>query len=348
MNSRNLVWMIIVVSGLLIATNKGICERLFDRGYGIFPNLTKRGAFESWLNDGSEIEIGKGKSINLILNFSLDQRNFRSSILGDGWWFPFLESSVVKLGSGSVRLHLPGGQRMELMPDRNGQFSGPSGDWRAEVEDEKFIARRGDGWVLTYEDGRLRNAVSPTGDEFVWNFSNRRPRSVELNGRVFIELKYSNKTKLVDSIYFPSDKSKMSFNHGVIPKFARLHGREVIVESLPSISGFRHRDRQMTMVSDFVSIDDHASVQIRFAGGDPPADPRAQSSFTVDKITGRLVSDELYEYQVDLSQQNIRSYTRVKKVSGEIEKIVSDDGRGIRKRVYPGGILLGIKFSDSR
>ena len=107
-----------------------------------------------------------------------------SGVFGPGFYAPILEAHSVLIRERVMRAGLPCGKTIYFWQD----FSDPQKyqtvdkTWTGLATDNEFTFWRGDGWKLTYRDGRLSSLVTDDRHTYTWNYSGSLLTSIARDG----------------------------------------------------------------------------------------------------------------------------------------------------------------------
>lgn len=107
-----------------------------------------------------------------------------SGVFGPGFYAPILEAHSVLIRERVMRAGLPCGKTIYFWQD----FSDPQKyqtvdkTWTGLATDHEFTFWRGDGWKLTYRDGRLSSLVTDDRHTYTWNYSGSLLTSIARDG----------------------------------------------------------------------------------------------------------------------------------------------------------------------
>jgi hypothetical protein len=164
------------------------------------------GKLSGWCNVG-KLELSQGVNLPLKFNFHSSQDKVGSSILGWNWWFPAVESSVVKKSEDHIVAHMIGGSRLHLYKtaaDTN-VFRSSNHAWigRDDGSGGFKIVNAKEGWKLDFSKGKLQGMKLPNGEELQWKYGvSGKPEAIIGNdGREILEVQYDLEGKPSEIIF---------------------------------------------------------------------------------------------------------------------------------------------------
>jgi len=233
---------IILAGVIVIASCKQSAAE--DSGSFKFPYPLNRlgwadasGRLSIWVNGGWEVGIGDGEKLPLRFHFSSMQDRVGEGILGAGWWFPLLESTVVRVSEGVIRMTSLGGESIYLyaIAGKGGFYQSKNARWEAALDGHGGFEVTGiGGWTYWYRDGRIQKVKSPLGKNLRWSYSleNGAESILDDDGQALISVRYGDigngsreqlNRRLLREISV-SDNPRISVAYGDFPIVSLLNG----------------------------------------------------------------------------------------------------------------------------
>jgi hypothetical protein len=151
---------------------------------GKYSNDFRFCLWESW----GKIKISPTTTWEIPVGFTPVPNYQYSRILGTGWAFPLLESTLLPIGENKYEMILPTGQRQTLEKTKvANELKG--GGWKATIQGKTITAQSFDRWKLTYTAGRLKTAKTPDGVQVEFNQNAQGTHWITANGTTVLTLK---------------------------------------------------------------------------------------------------------------------------------------------------------------
>ncbi len=317
---------------LLRAEQRG----LFQTHETLFPLMDAKGAFEIWCLKDDWIELPEGR-LPLVVNYSSAQDDFSNSILGENWWFPLFESSVVRSADDVIDLRMLGGQKRVLHLHADQIYRSNDRDWQGQLDGDAFLVSNKTGWEFHYEGGRLKRATTPEGRRLQWQFSSGIPSGLMLDGRPLVELD-TNDNGIVSEmkIYAESGGEKLfQFTDESFPVFGVAFGQEVIVEMRRSVGEIIHNAGRVKIQMDTSGEENLVKIVeengASFEGNE----------VLLEKGSGTLLGDMRFDYAWERLPSGGTRATRTLE-DGSFESILVDPDKGFQRREFLDGSAVEI------
>lgn len=200
----------------------------------------RQGHCTVWWSFDRDVTLSDKVELPLRASFSSAPR-FADSCLGQGWWFPLLESSVVRQAERAVMVNTPGGGLLAMASDTINPEEFYTPDQRyigREVGQGRFEIKGVDGWVLRFHKGRITTMEMPSGEVLTWEYADNRVTSIESNrnGEV-MSMTYDTKTTLLASLHVAKTGLKYAFDFGQLPMIGRLGDLNTVTGVVPTLNG---------------------------------------------------------------------------------------------------------------
>jgi hypothetical protein len=205
----------------------------------VFQNLSnalgfsdRQGFCSIWWNFDEKVDAGSGVELPIRLQFNSFQQSMADSCLGAGWWFPLLESTVVRENEKTVLANLPEGDVLRLHPSKTEQGKFHSMDHTRTgtlLEGDVFKLEGKDGWHFAYEKGRLKEARTPGGDVLHWDYDGSKvSRIISKASGTLLEARYDLATGLLEEIVFGKGKEGVRFGYTDFPLLTTVADRSMV------------------------------------------------------------------------------------------------------------------------
>jgi hypothetical protein len=168
------------------------------------------GKLSAWYSVG-DLKLAEGVTLPLKFNFHSAQDKVGNSILGWNWWFPAVESSVVKKSERHVIAHMLGGSRLHLYKTAKDPnlYRSSNHAWTG-YDDGKGnfrIVNTKEKWELDFRKGKLQRMKMPNEKELQWKYNiDVQPESIiDDEGGEVLRVEYDSPGK-PSKIMFQGDK----------------------------------------------------------------------------------------------------------------------------------------------
>ncbi|NRB74264.1 MAG: hypothetical protein HRU46_07895 [Verrucomicrobiales bacterium] len=148
---------------------------IFGYERNVLGNANQSGEANLWWRLEEDLRVrDQEESYNIPLRVqkSGKQKLYAGSGLGEGWWIPMLESSVVQLSDDAVRMTTIAGGVVYLYKTSEFDYASKTGSWKAQLDsrgegrlqmiDQKY------GWVFDFAGGSLSKLTTPGGKTLNW------------------------------------------------------------------------------------------------------------------------------------------------------------------------------------
>ncbi len=154
--------------------------------------------------------------IPIIAKFNSGHKYVEKPMLGSGWWFPLIESSVIQIRESAIMVNMPDGSHryLYLSPNESDLFESRNFDLSAKIVGDKFLLKKRDGTQYKYVKGRLDEIILPNGHSISWQYNKDAILVVGIEGRTFRATKTAD--GLLKSLSL-NDEKPLAFDYQIAP-----------------------------------------------------------------------------------------------------------------------------------
>ncbi|MDR0536219.1 MAG: hypothetical protein LBG65_07760 [Puniceicoccales bacterium] len=142
---------------------------------------SKNHRFKLWASWG-KIKVSPKTTLQIPVGFTPIPNYQNSRLLGTGWAFPMLESTLLAINDKEYELRFPTGHRIRLKKTRiPGRLEGSG--WKASLSGKNATVQSSCGWTLIFEGGKLKKFKSPDGALAEFHYDSADSLRVTINGK---------------------------------------------------------------------------------------------------------------------------------------------------------------------
>ena len=333
----------VVIAVFLLQTQVGCVAEsiLLGRLSNALGGADRQGHCSVWWSFDGDIKLSDKVELPLRACFSSAPR-FADSCLGQGWWLPLLEGSVVRQAERAVLVNTPGGGLLAMASDAQNpeEFSTPDQRYKGrETGQGRFEIKGSDGWMLRFHKGRLTTMETPGGEVLTWEYADSRVTRVDSNRNgELMTMTYDPKTTLLTSLRVVKTGRKYAFNFGQLPMIAKLGDLNAVTGVAPTLNSISLGGLRLAAFH-FEPSDKLDELRLSIEQLNKPADQQKEG-YAWEPVSGIIRKDPKGTFEVlpPKEPNGFASVARVSSKGGSRESYTYDIHTGVADFVGPDGL----------